>query len=291
MSKKYKFLSIGVSLATAVGLLAVYFRHHTIAVLAPKGIIATKERNLMFLTIGIMLIVVIPVFVLTFLIVYRYRDGRNAKYTPDWDHSRKLEAIWWGFPLAVIAVLAVVTWQSSHDLDPARPLISDKQAVVVQVIALQYKWLFIYPEQRIASLNYLSFPAGRPVSFKITSDAPMNSFWIPQLGGQVYAMSGMSMPLQLMSDQPGDFRGVSANISGAGFAGMHFAAHASSEAEFQTWVKNAQKSPRKLTAQTYTALRQPSFNDSVATYAVEKRGLYDAVVLKYLQPWDISYGL
>lgn len=240
----------------------------------------------MFVTIGLMLIIVIPVFALTFGIVYKYRVGRDATYTPDWDGSRLLETLWWGFPIVIITILAMVTWRASHDLDPSKPLASNQRPLVVQVVALQYKWLFIYPEQQIATLNYFQFPAGRPVSFKITSDAPMNSFWIPQLGGQVYAMSGMSMPLQLEADRPGAFRGVSANISGRHFADMHFTAVATSSDDFATWAAGAKHTSQRLNAQSYTKLMQPSTNAPLITYASVTPGLYDAVVEKYLRPWD-----
>lgn len=291
MSKKNRLILGVVSLAVITVLLSFYFRSHPVAVLDPKGIIAAKEKHLMLLTTGIMLIVVIPVFALTFLIVYRYRAPREATYTPNWDGNRALELLWWGFPLAIIIVLAVVAWRSSHELDPSRPIASSQSALNVQVIALQYKWLFIYPEQHIASLNYFAFPAQRPVSFHITSDAPMNSFWIPQLGGQVYAMSGMSMPLQLMADHPGNYRGVSANISGSGFANMHFNARATSDQDFTRWVKRASASRITLADETYRQLVQPASDTTERTYSHVPSGLYDAVVMKYLQPWDASKSL
>ncbi len=284
MSNRYKIYTGGLGFTALLTLLIIYFRTHPVAVLAPRGIIAAKERDLILLTSGIMLIIIIPVFILTFLIVYKYRASKKATYTPNWDGNRWLEAIWWGLPLTIITILAVITWQSSHQLDPSQTLVSNKQPVIVQVIALQYKWLFIYPEQNIASVNYLRFPAATPVSFKITSDAPMNSFWIPQLGGQVYAMSGMSMPLQLMASKAGTFRGVSANISGQGFSGMHFTAQATSDDEFQSWVKTAQHSSNILSAKTYAQLAKPSTNNSNTVYAIRYGGLYDSVIAKYLQP-------
>ncbi len=234
------------------------------------------------------LVVVIPVFGLTFWIAWKYRaSNTRARYRPDWDGSRVLEAIWWLVPLVLIMVLSVVTWKSSHDLDPFRPLSSNVKPLTVQVVALDWKWLFIYPEQHIASVNYLQFPVGTPLNFQITADAPMNSFWIPKLGGQIYAMAGMSTELHLMADTPGTFPGSSANISGRGFAGMTFEAKASSGAEFRDWVNMIKRSPRTLDESTYRVLAKPSENNPHAYYTANDHNLYDKVVLQYMSP-DVS---
>jgi len=219
--KKYKPLLGVVLLLGIVLLFATLIRGHTVAVFDSKGLIADKQRRLIITTVLLSLIVVVPVYVMAFAIAIRYRDSnKTAKYTPDWDHSRILEFIWWAVPCAIILVLAIITWNSSHDLDPFKALKSDKKPLTIEVVALQWKWLFIYPEQGIASVNLVGLPVDTPINFEITSDAPMNSFWLPQLGGQVYAMSGMSSELHLMADEPGTYNGVSANISGEGFAGI-----------------------------------------------------------------------
>ena len=169
------------------------------------------------------LVVVIPVFAMTIYIVWRYRESnQKAKYSPDWDHNSKVETIWWLIPTLLIVVLSVVTWNSSHSLDPFKPIKSSVKPLRVQVIALQWKWLFIYPEQGVASTNILELPVDRPINFEVTADAPMNSFWIPQLGGQIYAMAGMSTQLHLMASEAGTYAGASANLSGKGFAKMKF---------------------------------------------------------------------
>jgi cytochrome o ubiquinol oxidase subunit II len=280
------------ALATALALIivtvfALLLQGHTLAVLSPQGLIAAKERSLIILATLLMLLVVVPVFILTFTIAWKYRAGNpKATYTPEWSHHTLLELTWWAIPCAIIGILAVITWTSSHDLDPFQPLDTATRPLTVQVVALQWKWLFIYPEQHIASLNQLEIPAGTPVSFEITSDAPMNSFWIPQLGGQVYAMSGMSTQLHLVADQPGTYRGVSANLSGRGFAGMSFTTKATSQAEFDQWVKAAQQSSRSLGLDAYGQLARPSEHDAPAVYRLTANDLYDRTIRKYMMPAD-----
>lgn len=283
-----KLLKLGFVVLLGLGaaaLLVKLLHGHDIAVLNPRGLIAFKERSLMITATLLMLIVVIPVFILTFVISWRYRAGNTkAKYAPDWDHHRVLEFTWWAVPTAIIVGLAVITWQSSHELDPYKPLASDKKPITIQVVALQWKWLFIYPEQHIASVNMVEFPEGTPVNFEITSDAPMNSFWIPQLGGQIYAMSGMTTHLHLMADSPGSFDGSSANLSGAGFAGMKFTAKSVPRAEFDVWAKSVERSPRHLDHGVYQALAKPSQNNPPSYYSSVTEGLYDDVVMNYMTP-------
>lgn len=285
MNKKFK-LALFWLLPLAIVLLSLFVGHsQELAVLHPAGIIGHKERNLMIFASLLSLIVVIPVFSLTFWIAWKYRaSNTKARYRPDWDGSRMLETIWWVVPLALILVLSVVTWKSSHDLDPFKPLNSTVKPLSVQVVALDWKWLFIYPEQHIASVNYLQFPVGTPLNFQVTADAPMNSFWIPKLGGQIYAMAGMSTELHLMADTVGSYPGSSANISGRGFAGMAFTARASSDADFRSWVNDVKRSPNTLSESTYRSLAQPSENNRPAYYTADDHNLYDKVVLQYMSP-------
>lgn len=233
MGRKSK-LAIGVILGGAATALVVwYVLSHDIAVLNPEGLIGQKQRDLLIFATLLSMIVIVPVFVMTGLIAWRYRaSNTKATYSPDWDHSRLFETIWWGVPIAIILVLGVVTWKSSHDLDPYRALDSDVKPLRVQVIAMQWKWLFIYPEQEIASVNYLQIPEKTPINFEITADAPMNAFWIPKLGSQVYAMNGMTTKLHLIANNQGTYRGSSANISGEGFADMVFSTVATSKDDF-----------------------------------------------------------
>ncbi len=255
------------------------------AVLSPAGLIAQQEHRLLIFTVLLMLVIVVPVFVMTFFIAFKYREGNpHAKYAPTWDGSRLYESIWWGFPLLIIAVLSVVTWTSTHQLDPFRPLDSKTKPVTIQVVALQWRWLFIYPEQQIATINDLRFPEKTPIKFEITADAPMNSFWIPKLGGQMYAMTGMSTHLHLEASQPGSYRGSSANISGEGFAGMNFTATALTRSDFDAWVKKTTDSPRRLDATRYASLVLPSKDSRPQQYWLNDSQLYNKVVMKYMRP-------
>jgi cytochrome o ubiquinol oxidase subunit 2 len=284
MNKKLKIAVMTLITLMAAGLV-VFLLGHKLAVLSPQGSIGLRERNLMFWSTLLMLIVVVPVFVLTFTIAWRYRAGnKSARYTPNWDHHRGIEFLWWALPCVIIFILAVMTWVSSHSLDPFRPIASKTKPLTIQVVALQWKWLFIYPDQGIATVNYVQFPENTPINFVITSDAPMNSFWIPQLGGQVYAMSGMSTQLHLDATKVGTYDGSSANLSGAGFAGMKFTAKATTEQDFSTWVQHAQQSSGYLGQGRYTELAKPSENNAVATYSNVARGLYDSIISKYMTP-------
>jgi cytochrome o ubiquinol oxidase subunit 2 len=263
----------------------VYYLHQAnIQVLNPKGIVAEDERKLFIFTTVLGLLVVLPVFVMTFAIAWKYREGNHkARYRPDWDHSVVAETLWWGIPTMIIVLLSIVTWTTSHSLDPHKPLNSD-EPLKVQVVALDWKWLFIYPEQGIASVNYMEFPVDKPVQFEITSNGPMNSFWIPQLGSQIYAMAGMSTHLNLEADTMGDYRGSSANISGKGFAGMTFTARASSNTEFAAWVGGVQSSSSKLDMTSFKALAKPSENNPPTTYAAAAPGLYNKILLGFQLP-------
>ena len=256
--------------------------------LQTKGSIADQQRDLMVFATILSGIIVIPVLAMTFFIAWKYRESnQKATYAPEWDGSRKLEAVWWGIPCLIILVLAVVAWQSSHSLDPYKPLAateSSKNPINIQVVALQWKWLFIYPEQGIATVNYVQFPEDTPVNFSITADAPMNSFWIPQLGGQVYAMTGMNSKLHLIANQSGSFDDSSANLSGEGFSRMRFTARATSDAEFTSWLASVRGSSYDLNLQAYAQLAKPT--DSIRTkyYASVSSGLYDTVLMKYMSP-------
>ena len=285
MTKLSKFiLIIGLGLA-AVAVVAVYVHSANLAVLNPKGPVAAKERDLIIFAGLLSLVVVIPVFTITALIAWRYREGNTkAKYSPELDRNRIAETIWWLIPSTLILILSVVAWNSSHQLDPYQPLSSTKPPLTIQVVALDWKWLFIYPQQNIATVNYVRFPTGTPVSFQITADAPMNSFWIPQLGGQIYAMPGMTTQLHLMASGNGSYRGSSANISGAGFAGMDFTATSSSQADFDRWVQSVRQAPASLNYSSYSKLAAPSSDQPVAYYSSENSNLFDTIINKYMLP-------
>jgi cytochrome o ubiquinol oxidase subunit 2 len=285
MSRKQK---LGVLICLIISLLAaaaIHLHHTNIPVLQPRGPIAQKEQRLILTALALSLIVIIPVYIMLFGFAWRYREGnQSARYEPEYDHSRVLESIWWGVPIILISILAVITWRSSHELDPFKALNSSKPALTIQAISMRWKWLFIYPDQNIASVNFIQVPINRPVTFEITSDAPMNSFWIPQLGGQIYSMSGMATHLNLVAAQAGTYYGSSANISGDGFAGMHFMAKASSPASFNQWVKSVKSSSRHLNLSSYNKLASPTENDPASYYGFADAGLFNKVISKYEAP-------
>ncbi len=258
-----------------------------IGVLFPVGIIGIEERNLLLIIQALMLLVVIPVYILTFVFSWKYRaDNPNSNYDPDLVDSKLAETIWWGIPFVMTAVVALITWVKTHELDPFKPIASEKKPLTVQAVALQWKWLFIYPEQKIASLNFLQVPKSTPIHFEITADAPMNSLWIPHWGGQIYAMPKMKTELKLISDEVGDFRGSSANISGKGFAGMHFVARSSSEEDFEKWVKEAKASKEGLDYQVFNKLVEPSENNPVTLYQLKDDKLFEQIIMKYMHPQE-----
>lgn len=284
---KIKFTLIFCFLTTLLVVLSVVLYNYAIdsAMLDPKGLVALKERDLMYIASMLMLIIVIPVFILMFAICVRYRaSNKSADYHPNWNHDTLAESIWWGFPCLIIIVLSIIGWKSSHELDPFKPLLhTGLKPLKIQAVALQWKWLFIYPDQEIASLNFLQFPEQTVLDFEITSDAPMNSFWIPQLGGQIYAMAGMSSRLHLIAHEIGDFRGSSANLSGEGFAAMTFTAKSTSPADFEEWVKQAKQSKHIFGWEEYQQLARPSEHHPVI-YALKSQDLYDRIVNQYLVP-------
>ena len=280
-----KVLGVVVPVAALLGVFVMMFvasQGVSMPVVDTRGEIADAQRDLLYFSVLVMSIVIIPVFILVFFISWRYRESnKKATYRPAWASSRLLEAVWWGVPILIITVLSIVTWQTSHSLDPYRELQSDKPPVRVQVVALQWKWLFIYPDENVASVGEFALPVGTPVNFTITSDAPMNSFWIPQLGGQIYAMSGMSTKLHLSAREVGDYRGSSANISGEGHASMNFVAKARSEADYKQWLQTARNDGDTLDAAVYEQLRLPEIQSEVSYFTQVTPGLYDSIVERY----------
>jgi cytochrome o ubiquinol oxidase subunit 2 len=287
MDKKYKFL-IFIPIIFLLFLVFIMFTWEShVEVLSPKGWIGLKQSDLLVLATLVMLLVVIPVFMLTFLFPWKYRAGNKAaKYSPDFVKHHIAEAVWWGLPCVIVLVLSVIVWKSSHELDPYRPIESETKTMTIQVVALQWNWLFIYPEQEIASTNFFQFPVNTPIHFEITSDAPMNSFWIPELGGQIYAMPSMQTDLHLIANETGSFDGVSANLSGIGFSGMTFVAKASTQEEFEDWVQSAKQSPNNLSRDEYQILAKPSTDHPVKTYQLASSDLFKWIIMKYMMPQE-----
>ncbi|MBP7770324.1 MAG: ubiquinol oxidase subunit II [Candidatus Pacebacteria bacterium] len=251
-------------------------------VLDPAGAIGLAERGLMLHAVEFMLIVAIPVYILLFFFAYRYRVGnKKAKYAPDVEHGKLEELVWWVVPLEIVLVLGALTWGSTHQLDHKRAL-EGGPPLQVQVVALDWKWLFIYPQQGIATVNYLVMPTNRPVRFSITADAPMNSFWIPALGGQIYAMTGMATELNLVANEPGVYKGAGANYSGDGFAKMKFVASAVPEADFDAWVAGIKAATGTLSYPAYQELARPTIAEAPSYYAAVEPGLFDAVIMQFM---------
>lgn len=263
-----------------------YVYRSEIPVLSPQGPVAFQELGIITITMLLSGIVVIPVFVLLFLFGWKYRAG-NPKapldHEPNWDHDNSfVEFSWWLAPTIIIIFLSVIAWQSSHALDPYKPLASDTAPITVQVIALDWKWLFIYPDQNIATVNMLEIPENTPIHFELTAAAPMNSFWIPSLGGQIMAMPGMTTQLNLMASHQGTYKGVSANLSGKGFASMTFSTKSVSRDEFTAWLDSVRQNSVPLTKAAYVQLAVPSSYVPATTYAPVDPQLYTATVMSYM---------
>jgi cytochrome o ubiquinol oxidase subunit 2 len=291
---KRRLIFFGVPVVTILSLTIYLFQADNVAVLNPQGIIAEQQRNLIVFTFLLSMVVILPVFILLFVISWKYREGnpKKVKYIPDWAGNKWLETVWWGIPCIIILILSVVTWQTSHSLDPYKTLDSSVKPIKVQVVSLQWKWLFLYPDLGVASVNLLEFPEKTPIDFTITADSPMNSFWIPNLGGQVYAMSGMSTQLHLMASSTGDYRGSSANISGEGFAKMNFTARSVSSSDFNAWLKRAKAYPAEtLSMNIYTMLTEPNIPDASIQYVLSDATLYDKILMKYMTPIQHDAGM
>jgi len=253
-------------------------------VLDPKGQVGIEEKQLIIVATLLMLLVVIPVIVLTLYFAWKYREGRDEIYEPKWSHSTKIEAVCWGVPIVIVIILGVITWKSTHALDPYKPLDHEKDHITVEVLSMNWKWLFIYPEQGIATVNELAFPANVPVEFKISSEGTMNSFFIPQLGSQIYSMAGMVTKLHLIANEPGTFDGISANYSGAGFTGMKFDAIATpTEADFDAWVEKVRASGKSLTQESYEELAKPTEYHPVEYFGTVKPGIFNDNVMKFMK--------
>lgn len=260
-----------------------------LGIIDPKGTIAIEERQIMIQSALLMLIVVIPVIFLSLFFAWRYREGnKKATYAPEWAHSTTLEIIWWTIPIIIILILGTITWTSSHRLDPYKPISTPEKTLTIQAISLEWKWLFIYPEQNMATINEVYIPVNTPVQFLITAEGPMNSLQIPALVGQIYAMAGMQTKLHLITDTTGDYAGISTNFTGDGFSGMHFNVHVGTQDEFNSWVKQAKLSPNKLTVQTYDQLLKPSMNEAVKYYSDTNPGIYPLAAMKLMMPPGIT---
>jgi cytochrome o ubiquinol oxidase subunit 2 len=255
-----------------------------LAVLNPMGSVALQEKNLLIFATCLILVVVIPTIIMVLVFAFKYRAGnKNAKYSPEWCHNNLLEAVWWGIPIVIIIILGTVTWKTTQKLDPYRPLDSDKEHIIIEVVALDWKWLFIYPEYHFGTVNYIKIPLNVPIKFKITADAPMNSFMIPELGGQIYAMQGMETKIHMVANEIGQFQGFSANYSGHGFSGMKFIAESVTEEDFAKWVKEMQVLKNPLNIERYNQELFPqTSSEPVKYYNPVDATLYRHIIDKFM---------
>lgn len=257
-------------------------------VMKPHGDIAVQQADLIVTSTLLMLLIIVPVIALTLFFAWKYRQSNaEATYTPDWDHSTRLELVIWGAPLLIIIALGAITWISTHKLDPYRPLDridaqralpADVRPLVVNVVAMDWKWLFLYPEQGIATINELAVPVDRPVEFRMTASTVMNTFYVPAMAGMVYAMPGMQTKLNAVLNRVGEYEGLSANYSGEGFSGMRFKTLSLSDADFNAWVETNRRGGEPLTRAAYQQLEKPSHKDPVRRYARVDEGLYEAIL-------------
>jgi cytochrome o ubiquinol oxidase subunit 2 len=248
-------------------------------VMDPRGPIASAEWLLMINATAIMLVVVVPVIIATLGVAWWYRASNpRAVRSLDESYEGRVEFVTWSIPILIVILLAGVSWISSHQLDPRAPIASDAKPLRVDVIALDWKWLFIYPDQGIAAVNQLVIPAKTPIEFRLTSAGVMNSFFVPQLGSQIYAMGGMATHLNLLADDPGEYRGISAMFSGDGFADMRFIVKAVPDKEFPDWVARVRGSGETLDATAYTALAKPSKAVPPATWRSVTPDLFDYII-------------
>lgn len=248
-------------------------------ILDPQGPIASAQRLILINSTAIMLVVVLPVILATLVFAWWYRSSnRRARHSPDLAYEGRIEFVVWSIPALIVTLLGGVIWIGSHDLDPRAPIAANAEPLRVDVVALDWKWLFLYPDQGIGAVNQLVIPAGTPVAFRLTSATVMNSFFVPQLGSQIYTMGGMTTHLHLLADRPGEYPGFSANFSGDGFAEMRFVVKAVPDGDFQTWVSQVRNSGPELGASAYAELAKPSRAVPAITYRSVAPGLFEHII-------------
>ncbi|EFK11083.1 ubiquinol oxidase, subunit II [delta proteobacterium NaphS2] len=280
MKKTSLFILVGAGLICAMTFLSGC---SDMVLFHPKGPVGDDERFLMLMSIGLMLIVVLPAIVMALWFSRRYRaSNTKAVYTPKWGGSDKIDLVIWLVPVAIVIALSYLVWTGTFRLDPYKPIDRGVKPIHIEVVSMDWKWLFIYPDHDIAAVNQLVFPAGVPLSFKLTSDTVMTSFFIPQLGSQMYAMAGMQTRLHLLADVPGVYVGQNQEFSGRGYSGMHFKAIATSPEEFRAWVAAAKGSPEKLDLPRYGKLRKPTEGVPVTYFSSVRPGLFKHIMGRYM---------
>lgn len=250
----------------------------SVGVLDPKGPVAAGERIILFDATAIMLAVVVPVIVCTLAFAWWFRaNNRLARRRPDWEYSGRIEFVTWSIPAMIVLFLGGIAWIGSHELDPKKAIQLETPPLEIEVVSLDWKWLFIYPQEQVAAVNELVIPVNTPVHFKLTSASVMNSFFVPQLGSQIYTMAGMTTQLNLLASEPGTYRGISAQFSGEGFSDMGFAVKAVSAADYKAWLHSLHDAA-PLTADRYALLAMPSLRDEPVSFGQVTDHLFDSIV-------------
>lgn len=262
------------------------FNGEKVQVFQPKGTIAKQELHLILDNLILMLIILIPTFVCLLAVAWKYRASNSkAKYDPEKKYGKVNQAIMWTLPSVIVLIMAIHTWNKTHQLDPYKRIGSTDEELLIQVVALDWKWLFIYPLQNIATVNFVQFPEKRPIRFELAADgSPMNSFWIPQLSGQIYCMTGMITPLHLMADGIGTYPGRAAEINGDGYAKMTFVAKSTTQEDFDNWVNDLKNSPLQLDHKQYAELLKPSIDHPTQFYSNVEKDLFMEIVMKVMEP-------
>lgn len=283
---KVKFLFGLLAVALGVIGIAMVLASENALVFHPKGIIAQGEFELILTNIFLMLLIIVPTYILLFAVVWKYCiKNEEAHYDPDHTYGAVGELLMWGLPTLVVIAMALHTWKATHQLNPYKPIESDAEPLTVQVVAMDWKWLFIYPELGIATLNDFQIPERTPIHLMLTADgSPMNSFWIPQLSGQIYSMTGMTTQLYLMADGPGEYKGRAVEINGEGYSDMTFPVKSHSSKDFEEWIAKVKSSPQHLEKKDYDELVKPSVNKSTVLFSEVEEGLYHTIVHKYMYP-------
>jgi cytochrome o ubiquinol oxidase subunit 2 len=284
-----KYISRLLSLSLFITVAVFIAGCSSLLVLNPKGQVGSGEKDLIIISALLMMLVVLPAIIMTFVFAWKFRaTNKKAEYKPEWT-SKKLEFINWCFPALIVITLSIIVWIDTHRLDQYHPIKSDKKPIIIQVVSLDWRWLFIYPEQKIATINQITFPVGVPIHFYITSDKVMNSFFIPQLGSQIMTMPAMQTQLFLIANRPGSYLGISSNYSGRGFSGMNFQVNATSNNEFDNWINKAKKSNKRLDFSDYEKLAIPSTDSSVTYFFPVQDNLFKTIASQNMDMSSFGY--
>jgi cytochrome o ubiquinol oxidase subunit 2 len=254
-------------------------------ILDPQGPIGAADKTILIDSVAIMLAIVLPTIVAIFGFAYWFRaSNTRAHYWPNWEYSGRIELVVWSVPALTVILLGGVAWLGAHHLDPAKPIEGSSEPLTIQAVSLDWKWLFIYPDHKIATINTLTVPAGVPLQFQLTSASVMNAFFIPQFGSMIYTMNGMATRLSLQADTPGTFQGLSAQFSGDGFSDMHFDVHVVTPEQFSKWSQDASSAQQALDAQSYQQIAKPSMKNPPATYRLADPDIFASIVTQKLPP-------